>query len=119
MLESFESRCYYCGVILTTDSFHVDHKIPKYSNGTDDLNNLVPTCIKCNIAKGVRPAEDFQRILDSSGLVWRDTEYKKRMWVYNGGNPRNPKLVTKTNPGVSNPLRGLSYRENVLRRKAR
>jgi len=41
------------GKIGTKGAWHVEHSIPKYNNGSDHLNNLYPSCIKCNIEKGI------------------------------------------------------------------
>ena len=32
----------------------IDHKIPKSQGGTNDMDNLVLSCIDCNIQKGAR-----------------------------------------------------------------
>lgn len=44
--------CHYCG--KSEDKMEVDHLIPVSKGGTDELNNLVAACQKCNRAKGDR-----------------------------------------------------------------
>ncbi len=40
--------CAYCGTELTKDTKTVDHKIPRIYGGVSILDNLVPSCKKCN-----------------------------------------------------------------------
>lgn len=49
------SKCFYC----EADASHVDHKTPLKRGGSNDLANLVPCCVACNIAKGGMTAEEF------------------------------------------------------------
>ena len=48
-------RCEYCQ-LHQEDSplavMHVEHIIPRIHGGTDDLDNLAPACIDCNLHKG-------------------------------------------------------------------
>lgn len=57
--------CFYCGTKL--EKFHVDHFHPRTKGGADDINNLVPACIKCNATKCACDIEDFR--LRVSGYV--------------------------------------------------
>lgn len=50
------NKCVYCG----DDAWHVDHKTPKVRGGNDDIDNLVPACGACNIAKGMMTAEEWR-----------------------------------------------------------
>lgn len=52
-------KCYYCGCQLEFDSFHMDHILPK-SQGGKNKNNLVPTCVDCNLSKGNLDIEEFR-----------------------------------------------------------
>ncbi len=48
-----DGYCYHCKSRLNPfDDFHVDHLIPVSRGGTDDIKNLVPSCIACNLSKG-------------------------------------------------------------------
>jgi len=49
--KSKDNRCWYCGHKLDPFEFHVDHFNPRSRGGSDDLDNLVPTCIPCNLSK--------------------------------------------------------------------
>jgi 5-methylcytosine-specific restriction endonuclease McrA len=53
-----ELLCTYCGIILElTDSenelnkMSLDHRLPKYWNGKNTVDNLVPCCNLCNTIK--------------------------------------------------------------------
>lgn len=50
------AQCVYCG----DDASHVDHQTPKARGGTDDLSNLVPCCMSCNISKGMMTVEEWR-----------------------------------------------------------
>lgn len=45
--------CQYCGACGPNVELEVDHKIPVSRGGTDDMDNLVTACFKCNRGKGV------------------------------------------------------------------
>lgn len=42
--------CAYCG--LKTKDITLDHVLPKKFGGTNNSNNLVPSCLSCNQLKG-------------------------------------------------------------------
>lgn len=48
-------RCEYCKLHQDDSplaALHVEHIIPKFHGGTDDLDNLALACIDCNLHKG-------------------------------------------------------------------
>jgi len=48
-------HCYYCrNPLKPWETFSIDHVIPKAKGGTDELDNLVPSCRRCNSRKGAR-----------------------------------------------------------------
>ena len=64
-----KGTCFYCGVELPEDTihldwggkevsrrrnWHIDHVFPVSKGGTDNIENLVPSCITCNADKGAR-----------------------------------------------------------------
>lgn len=51
---SADKCCVYCGCQLHERFFTVDHVRPVSRNGTDDLDNLVLACPRCNSKKGAR-----------------------------------------------------------------
>ncbi len=47
--------CEYCGLHQENSplaALHVEHIIPKFHGGSDDLENLALACIDCNLHKG-------------------------------------------------------------------
>jgi len=57
-------RCWYCGRWMHAFSdWQVEHQIPRFSGGTDAMENLVPACRECNAAKGKRNVEEYRRAL--------------------------------------------------------
>jgi hypothetical protein len=52
--------CYYCGEMLNSTNYTVDHITPKVSGGENDFENLVPCCKSCNSAKGTKSLDDFR-----------------------------------------------------------
>lgn len=47
--------CVYCGGPFE----HVDHVLPVSRGGTDDVENLVPSCTSCNTSKGDRLLDEW------------------------------------------------------------
>lgn len=64
--------CTYCGVQLElTDSpnelarMSLDHKLPKYWQGTDTVDNLVPACNLCNTIKCTMQEQTYREFLNA------------------------------------------------------
>lgn len=52
--------CHYCSATVKPSSFTVDHIVPVFKGGTDDLSNLVACCRRCNSKKGTKDYTDFK-----------------------------------------------------------
>lgn len=50
--------CQYCGEKAPTVVLHVDHIQPFADGGSDDLVNLITSCVACNLGKGARGLSD-------------------------------------------------------------
>ena len=70
--EKYGGRCAYCGSRLRFDpkehhqrgaKFEVDHLVPKAKGGTNDPENLMPSCHQCNWWKSDRSIEDYRRLI--------------------------------------------------------
>lgn len=48
------NKCFYCNKKLTKRNKTIDHIIPQSKKGTNEKNNLVSSCLKCNSLKGNR-----------------------------------------------------------------
>lgn len=59
-----KGHCWYCGSEVSMDAgssqFTVDHVEPTNRGGSDDIDNLVPSCRGCNASKGDRSYEAFR-----------------------------------------------------------
>ena len=60
-------RCQYCGVRQTDDGvvLHVDHVVPVFEGGTNDIVNLVAACASCNLGKGATRLDDHVALAQS------------------------------------------------------
>ena len=69
-----QGHCAYCGKEITLKQMQVDHKEPIFRNysekeldsikrvrGTDDTNNLLPSCARCNRWKSTFTTEQFRQ----------------------------------------------------------
>lgn len=50
--------CFYCG---EARPLTVDHKIPIARGGADNIENIVPSCARCNSRKNIKTAREFMR----------------------------------------------------------
>ena len=58
VLRRFGFRCRYCGVGASDGhELHIDHVVPVAKGGTNDFDNLVAACFRCNSGKGVKSTE--------------------------------------------------------------
>lgn len=65
ILNKSNGVCAFCGKELDLRTFTVDHYIPRSKGGADSMNNLIPLCKECNIAKGdkiLKPLEAYNHI---------------------------------------------------------
>lgn len=72
VLEKTQGRCAYCGTVLdpaTLSSWHVDHVVPKFREGTDQLDNLVASCAECNTTKKIKSVEGFRHWLTTRQAI--------------------------------------------------
>lgn len=46
--EKFNGHCAYCGKEINLKEMQVDHIDPKIGGGTDNIENLYPSCRDCN-----------------------------------------------------------------------
>lgn len=55
-----DGKCFYCDDQLEIDAeWHIEHKHPKSKGGTNDIDNLVPSCRPCNLKKHNKTAKEF------------------------------------------------------------
>ena len=69
-----DGHCAYCGKDITLKQMQVDHKEPLFRNstdkelewykrirGTDEIDNLLPSCARCNRWKSTYTIEEFRK----------------------------------------------------------
>lgn len=66
-----KGKCFYTGIELSFDKFHIDHVCPKSKGGKDCILNYVATQVKINILKKDRFDELFiERNLQINRLLY-------------------------------------------------
>ena len=58
--EKTNGFCAYCGCELDPFSFHIEHIQPRARGGSSRLDNLVPSCKRCNRSKRTKTAFEFR-----------------------------------------------------------
>jgi len=69
--QKYNGHCAYCGKEIRYKDMQVDHIFPKTGGGTDDFENLNPSCRRCNHYKRSLPLEEFRD--------WRMRDIHKRI----------------------------------------
>ena len=61
--EKYNGHCAYCGKAIAIKDMQVDHILPQRNGGTDDIDNLNPSCLLCNHYKRAAAIETFRNDL--------------------------------------------------------
>jgi hypothetical protein len=61
--EKYTGRCAYCGNPIYFKDMQVDHIVPKRKYGTDDFENLNPSCRRCNHYKRTFDLEFYRHLI--------------------------------------------------------
>ena len=57
----YRGKCAYCGASIEfREGFEIDHLKPKSRGGTNDIDNLMPACERCNQLKYNSDIEEFR-----------------------------------------------------------
>ena len=75
--QKYSGKCAYCGKDITVKSMQIDHMTSKYHGGTNDIENLMPTCRRCNHYKRAEDLEPFRETLKT--LIYR----LKKIYIVN------------------------------------
>ena len=68
--DKYNGHCAYCGKAISIKEMQVDHILPKRNGGTNDIDNLNPSCRLCNHYKRAANIETFRHGL-LGGLIKR------------------------------------------------
>lgn len=63
-------KCKYCSIPLDYLTATFDHRHPKAYGGVDDIENLVPCCVKCNREKGAMHYKEFKKWIRAGRPEW-------------------------------------------------
>lgn len=70
--QKYNGHCAYCGCKLEYKDMQVDHVISVYGkDGSNDLDNLMPTCRMCNFYKSTFSLEEFRKQLETMHEILR------------------------------------------------
>lgn len=58
-------RCQYCGAEAPNVLLHIDHIAPVAGGGSNDLTNLITSCMPCNLGKRDVPLDDHSAVSKS------------------------------------------------------
>lgn len=63
--SKYQCHCGYCGKQIEMMQMQIDHITPKWrwSDKTNDLDNLMPTCRRCNHYKRGKDLEQFRNYM--------------------------------------------------------
>jgi 5-methylcytosine-specific restriction endonuclease McrA len=68
LLAQQEGCCVYCNVDLTVTTIHLDHRMPIKLGGTNTDDNVQLLCASCNLRKGSKHPDDFERQIGYTAL---------------------------------------------------
>lgn len=57
-------HCWYCGKVISKEEMCIDHVMPRLSGGTNNIDNLLPSCRSCNSAKRHKHIESYRQWLE-------------------------------------------------------
>ena len=64
VFERDKNTCQYCGRVLERKDLNLDHVIPRDRGGLTSWENIVCSCLACNVRKGGRtPAEAGMKLI--------------------------------------------------------
>ncbi|HNC75131.1 MAG TPA: HNH endonuclease [Elusimicrobiota bacterium] len=71
--EHYGYRCCYCGVKFSTENLNLDHVVPRCREGATTWENIVTSCIPCNLKKGSRLPEEagMKLLIHPSRPKWK------------------------------------------------
>lgn len=80
--NKYGGHCAYCGKKMDIKDMQVDHIISKYNHGTDDLDNLNPSCRMCNFRKQTYTIEQFRDVISLQAKTAMKTFQNRMSSVY-------------------------------------
>lgn len=78
--DKYDGHCAYCGRRLSQKwDMQIDHIIPKRRGGTGEIDNLNPSCGRCNRRKNVLLVEEFREEIQMQVVRMRKSSSQYRL----------------------------------------
>lgn len=61
--EKYGGRCAYCGRKIDIKDMQADHLKPQRQGGADEINNMMPSCRRCNHYKRANSLDVYRSML--------------------------------------------------------
>jgi len=109
IFERDNYTCKYCGI--RGGKLEVDHIIPISSGGTDDPNNLITSCRRCNRQKGGKSIDEFENwkkseTLEETGSKYATTTYRLITTADSDNGGIDTKEISETASQIFNDMTG-------------
>jgi 5-methylcytosine-specific restriction endonuclease McrA len=62
--QKYDGHCAYCGRKVDYEDMQVDHFTPRNIGGTNDMDNLMPACRRCNHYKRANSLEGWRKMIE-------------------------------------------------------
>ena len=69
--------CNLCKEEIHITNFHTSHKISRFNNGSDELENLIPLCKSCNLSMGKTNYDDYKLKYHNKNIIINNIFEKK------------------------------------------
>ena len=84
LVHAQNRRCYYCSEVFTRHGAlrpTRDHYIPQWAGGTEEPENFVAACARCNGRKGPIPPEEYIRLFQAKDWEGLRQAYRRYMLI--------------------------------------
>jgi 5-methylcytosine-specific restriction endonuclease McrA len=78
-LKRLENRCHWCGLSFNGEPWAVDHVVPIAAGGSNRVENIVKSCIRCNSRKAALPPDVWVEKMKRSGMITPDVRATAQM----------------------------------------
>nr|DAU32961.1 MAG TPA: RECOMBINATION ENDONUCLEASE VII [Caudoviricetes sp.] len=63
--NKYSGHCAYCGKEIKIEDMQIDHIVPQKQHGSDDIENLNPSCRLCNHYKRAKNIEQYRKYIST------------------------------------------------------
>ena len=79
VLGKTDGHCAYCGCELPMEEMQIDHCISLHNHGSDEMDNLLPSCRMCNYYKRGSNPDGFRRKLKKAFKQEKKCDFVQRL----------------------------------------